>query len=243
METEEKKILLVEDDPNFGTVLKDYLAMNDYEVTHAKNGMEGFEKFKKDDFDLCILDVMMPYKDGFTLAKEIRDKNEEIPIIFLTAKAMKEDVLKGYKVGADDYLNKPFDSEVLLMKIKAIMQRKATDSVADSKQFEFEIGKFHLNSKLRFLTYDNGEPQKLSPKENELLRLLALHENDLMPRELALTKIWRDDNYFTSRSMDVYIAKLRKYLKVDENVEILNIHGEGFRLVVRNEEKEEDKQE
>jgi len=204
----QKKILLVEDDPNFGTILKDYLIMNDYEVTHAKNGMEGFEKFKKDDFDLCILDVMMPYKDGFTLAKEIREKNTDVPIVFLTAKAMKEDVLKGYKVGADDYLNKPFDSEVLLMKIKAIMQRKATETVADSKQFQFKIGDFDLNSKLRFLTFNGGEQIKLSPKENELLRLLALHENDLMPRELALTKIWRDDNYFTSRSMDVYIAKL-----------------------------------
>lgn len=235
METENKKILLVEDDPNFGTVLKDYLQMNDYNVTHAKNGMEGFEKFKKDDFDLCILDVMMPYKDGFTLAKEIREKNEDIPIIFLTAKAMKEDVLKGYKVGADDYLNKPFDSEVLLMKIKAIIQRKAIDSIADSKQFEFEIGNFFLNSKLRFLTYKKEDPIKLSPKENELLRLLALHKNDLMARELALTKIWRDDNYFTSRSMDVYIAKLRKYLSKDDGVEIVNIHGEGFRLVVKNE--------
>ena len=232
MEEVQKRILLVEDDPNFGTVLKDYLTMNDYEVTHAKNGMEGFEKFKRGDFDLCILDVMMPYKDGFTLAKEIREKNEDIPIVFLTAKAMKEDVLKGYKVGADDYLNKPFDSEVLLMKIKAIMQRKATDSLADSKQFEFTIGDFHLNSKLRFLTFKEDEPIKLSPKENELLRLLALHENDLMPRELALTKLCGYDNYVTSRSMDVYIAKLRKYLKVDPNVEILNIHGEGFRLVV-----------
>ena len=235
MEKENKKILLVEEDPNFGTVLKDYLVLNDYDVTLAKNGMEGFEKFKKDDYHLCILDVMMPYKDGFTLAKEIRAKNEEVPIIFLTAKAMKEDVLNGYKVGADDYLNKPFDSEVLLMKIKAIMQRKVKDTVADSKEFEFTIGKFHLNSKLRFLSVGEEEPIKLSPKENQLLRLLALHENDLMPRELALTKIWRDDNYFTSRSMDVYIAKLRKYLKSDENVEILNIHGEGFRLVVNNE--------
>lgn len=232
MEEQNKKILLVEDDPNFGIVLKDYLSMNDYDVVHAKNGMEGFEKFKKDDFDLCILDVMMPYKDGFTLAKEIREKNADVPIIFLTAKAMKEDVLKGYKVGADDYLNKPFDSEVLLMKIKAIIQRKATDTVVDSKQFEFKIGRFDLNSKLRFLKFDGENPVKLSPKENELLRMLALHENDLMPRELALTKIWRDDNYFTSRSMDVYIAKLRKYLKLDPNVEILNIHGEGFRLVI-----------
>ncbi|HLT65725.1 MAG TPA: response regulator transcription factor [Flavobacterium sp.] len=234
-----KKILLVEDDPNFGSILKDYLQMNDFDVTLAKNGMEGFEKFKKDTYDLCILDVMMPYKDGFTLAREIRDKNKEIPIIFLTAKTMKEDVLKGYKVGADDYLNKPFDSEVLLMKIKAIMQRKTSEVKADNTKFEFKIGRFHLNSKLRFLTFDNEEPIKLSPKENELLKMLALYENDLMPREVALTKIWRDDNYFTSRSMDVYIAKLRKYLKSDENVEILNIHGEGFRLVIKNKPENE----
>ncbi|MBS7321551.1 MAG: response regulator transcription factor [Myroides sp.] len=234
MEGTNKKILLVEDDPNFGSILKDYLIMNDFDVTLAKNGMEGFEKFKKDTFDLCILDVMMPYKDGFTLAREIRDKNKEIPLIFLTAKSMKEDVLKGYKVGADDYLNKPFDSEVLLMKIKAIIQRKSSEVKAENTQFEFQIGKFNLNSKLRFLTFENEEPIKLSPKENELLKMLALYENDLMPREVALTKIWRDDNYFTSRSMDVYIAKLRKYLKPDENVEILNIHGEGFRLVIKN---------
>lgn len=235
MEAPNKKILLVEDDPNFGTVLKDYLSINDFDVTLAKNGMEGFEKFKKEDYDLCILDVMMPYKDGFTLAKEIREKNKDVPIIFLTAKTMKEDILKGYKSGADDYLNKPFDSEVLLVKIRTILARKAQEGQADNRQFEFQIGKFHLNSKLRFLTYEDKEPIKLSPKENELLRLLAIHENDLMPRELALTKIWRDDNYFTSRSMDVYIAKLRKYLKLDDGVEILNIHGEGFRLVVKAE--------
>jgi two-component system, OmpR family, response regulator len=233
METANNKILLVEDDQNFGAILKDYLMLNDFEVTLAKNGMEGFEKFKKDTFDLCILDVMMPYKDGYTLAKEIREKNKEVPIIFLTAKSMKEDVLKGYKVGADDYLNKPFDSEVLLMKIKAIILRKASDVKTDHVKFEFQIGNFHLNSKLRFLTFKNDEPTKLSPKENELLKMLAVHENDLMPRELALTKIWRDDNYFTSRSMDVYIAKLRKYLKPDPNVEVLNIHGEGFRLVIK----------
>lgn len=226
MEIVNKKILLVEDDPNFGSILKDYLVMNDFEVVLAKNGMEGFEKFKKEDFDVCILDVMMPYKDGFTLAREIREKNEQVPIVFLTAKTMKEDVLAGYKAGADDYLNKPFDSEVLLLKLKAILQRKSVATSADSKQFEFTIGNFHLNSKLRFLKFNLEEPIKLSPKENELLRMLALHENDLMPRELALTKIWRDDNYFTSRSMDVYIAKLRKYLKQDPNVEIINIHGE-----------------
>ena len=226
-----KKILLVEDDPNFGTVLRDYLALNDYNVTHAKDGIEGLIAFKNSDFDLCILDVMMPRKDGFSLAKDIRGTNTEVPIIFLTAKTLKEDVLKGYQAGADDYLNKPFDSEVLLHKIKAILQRKDSDKSLDNEQFEFEIGKFALNSKLRHLSFNGEEPQKLSPKENKLLRMLAIHKNDLMPRELALTKIWRDDNYFTSRSMDVYIAKLRKYLKLDENVEILNIHGEGFRLV------------
>jgi len=227
-----KKILLVEDDPNFGTVLKDYLKLNDYDVTHAKDGLEGLIAFKNDDFDICILDVMMPKKDGFTLAKDIRSVNTDIPIIFLTAKSMKEDVLRGYQVGADDYLNKPFDSEVLLYKLKAIIQRKEVDSSAEDNQFEFEIGNFHLNSKLRQLSFNGGDPRKLSPKENKLLKLLALYKNDLLPREMALTKIWRDDNYFTSRSMDVYIAKLRKYLKPDEKVEIINIHGEGFRLVV-----------
>lgn len=230
---EKRRILLVEDDPNFGIVLRDYLGMNNFEVVLAKNGMEGFEKFKKQEYDVCILDVMMPYKDGFTLAREIRQQNQHVPIIFLTAKTMKEDVLEGYKAGADDYLNKPFDSEVLLVKIKTILERKSINSQSvQSKQFEFEIGNFQLNSKLRFLSYAGEEPIKLSPKENELLKLLTLHLNDLMPRELALTQIWRDDNYFTSRSMDVYIAKLRKYLKKDEKVEILNIHGEGFRLVV-----------
>jgi DNA-binding response OmpR family regulator len=226
-----KKILLVEDDPNFGTVLKDYLALNDYNVTHAKDGIEGLIMFKNGEYDLCILDVMMPRKDGFSLAEDIRVTNKEIPIIFLTAKTLKEDVLRGYQVGADDYLNKPFDSEVLLHKIKAILHRKNNESSTESEEFEFKIGKFEFNSKLRHLIYNSGEAQKLSPKESKLLRMLAIHKNDLMPRELALTKIWRDDNYFTSRSMDVYIAKLRKHLKEDEDVEILNIHGEGFRLI------------
>jgi DNA-binding response OmpR family regulator len=226
-----KKILLVEDDPNFGTVLKDYLALNDYNVTHAKDGIDGLIMFKNGDYDLCILDVMMPRKDGFSLAQDIRVTNKEIPIIFLTAKTLKEDVLRGYQVGGDDYLNKPFDSEVLLHKIKAILQRKESENSNDSDEFEFKIGGFDFNSKLRHLSYKGGEAQKLSPKESKLLRMLAIHKNDLMPRELALTKIWRDDNYFTSRSMDVYIAKLRKYLKTDENVEIINIHGEGFRLL------------
>ena len=232
MKTNSRRILLVEDDPNFGSILKEYLMINGYVVTLAKNGIEGFEKFKKEDFDLCLLDVMMPYKDGFTLAKEIREKNETIPLIFLTAKTMKEDVLKGFKIGADDYLSKPFDSEVLLAKIKSILSRRTLIPAQESDEMEFQIGQFKLNTKLRLLTFKDEPPVKLSPKENQLLRLLALHINDLLPREKALNKIWRDDNYFTSRSMDVYIAKLRKYLKQDEKVEILNIHGEGFRLVV-----------
>jgi two-component system OmpR family response regulator len=232
MKANNRRILLVEDDPNFGSILKEYLMINSYDVTLAKNGIEGFEKFKKEDFDLCLLDVMMPYKDGFTLAKEIREKNESIPLIFLTAKTMKEDVLKGFKIGADDYLAKPFDSEVLLAKIKSILSRRVVSVSTESDEMEFTIGEFNLNSKLRLLSFRNGEPTKLSPKESQLLRLLALHINDLLPREKALNKIWRDDNYFTSRSMDVYIAKLRKYLKQDSKVEILNIHGEGFRLVV-----------
>ncbi len=228
---ENNKILLVEDDPNFGTVLRDYLMLNDYKVTLAKDGLEGLIIFKNNDFDICILDVMMPRKDGFSLAKDIRATNTEIPIIFLTAKTMKEDVLKGYQAGADDYLNKPFDSEVLLYKIKAILQRKEIGKNSEEDIFEFKIGKFDFNSKLRHLSFSGSESQKLSPKESKLLKMLAVHKNDLMPRELALTKIWRDDNYFTSRSMDVYIAKLRKYLKRDTNVEIINIHGEGFRLI------------
>ena len=226
-----KHILLVEDDPNFGNVLSDYLMLNDFDVTLAKDGLEGFVMFKNNDYDLCILDVMMPRKDGFSLAEDIRKANKLIPIIFLSAKTMKEDVLKGYQVGADDYLSKPFDSEVLLYKIKAIFQRKESEIGETDEVFEFKFGGFFFNSKLRQLSFEGGESQKLSPKENKLLKMLAQHINDLMPRELALTKIWRDDNYFTSRSMDVYIAKLRKYLKKDETLEIVNIHGEGFRLV------------
>tara|TARA_B100000945_G_C20326820_1_gene570424 strand:- start:171 stop:875 length:705 start_codon:yes stop_codon:yes gene_type:complete len=232
MNTESKKILIVEDDFNFGSILMDYLILNDYYVDLAKNGIEGYEKFNRKIYDICILDVMMPYKDGFSLAKEIREKNEEIPLIFLTAKTLKEDVLRGFKIGADDYLTKPFDSEVLLAKIKAILNRKNFIDVPETENYQFDIGRFKFNSKLRFLNIDGNKPIRLSPKENQLLRLLVVHVNDLLPREIALNKIWRDNNYFTSRSMDVYIAKLRKYLKDDTNVEILNIHGVGFRLVI-----------
>ena len=229
-----KKILLVEDDSNFGRILKEYLSINKYNVDLASNGIEGYEKFTRSEYDLCILDVMMPYKDGFTLAKEIREKNDQIPIIFLTAKTLKEDVLKGYKIGADDYLTKPFDSEILLAKIKSLFSRKNLLKSDSSSVYEFSFGKFNFNSKLRILNHGSRESIKLSPKENELLKMLVLNLNDLLPRDIALNKIWRDDNYFTSRSMDVYIAKLRKYLETDNKIKIINIHGEGFRLTVDN---------
>ena len=228
-----KKILLVEDDQNFGTILRDYLELHGYEVVLARNGVEGGEKFGKEEFSICLLDVMMPYKDGFTLAKEIRKSDTTIPIIFLTAKSMKDDVIKGYNLGADDYLTKPFDSDVLLLKMKAMFERMEQNVVnLDKAKHLFTIGKFKFNAKLRELTHDATPVVKLSPKEGALLQLLALHQNDLMPRELALKKIWRDDTYFTSRSMDVYIAKLRKHLKADSSIVISNIHGEGFRMSV-----------
>ncbi len=227
-----QKILLVEDDMNFGIILRDYLMLNDYDVVLARNGMEGFEKYKKDNFDLIILDVMMPYKDGFTLAKEIRQRDQKVPLIFLTAKTLKEDMLKGYQIGADDYINKPFDSEVLIYKIKALLNRSAKEKEKERKTLNnFKIGNFTFDAKLRQLKYKDEDPVKLSPKESKLLQLLATYKNDLMPRDKALTEIWQDDNYFTSRSMDVYIAKLRKVLKKDPKVKIVNIHGAGFRLV------------
>jgi len=228
-----KKVLLVEDDQNFGAILRDYLELHDYEVVLARNGVEGGEKFNKEEFAICLLDVMMPYNASFTLAKEIRKVNSAVPIIFLTAKSMKEDVVKGYNLGADDYLTKPFDSDVLLLKMKAMFQRMEQNVVnLDKAKHLFTIGKFDFNAKLRELSHDAGPPVKLSPKEGALLHLLALHQNDLMPRELALKRIWKDDTYFTSRSMDVYIAKLRKHLKADPTIEISNIHGEGFRMTV-----------
>ena len=231
MKNNDKNILLVEDDVNFGAILNDFLKLHSYNVTLAKNGIEGLEKFKKNSFGLCILDVMLPFKDGFTLAKEIRDLNKDVPLFFLTAKTLKDDVLKGYKLGADDYLTKPFDSDILLLKIKTIFKRKKISSSDNNTKFLYEFADFKFNSKLRILKYNEDKDVKLSPKENELLKLLLNHLNDLMPRELALIKIWNDDNYFTSRSMDVYIAKIRKYLQKDDRLEIENIHGEGFRLI------------
>lgn len=227
---ENAKILLVEDDPNLGTILNEYLQAKSFDSHLRKDGKEGFDEFMQNDYDMCILDVMMPIKDGFTLAKEIRRVNHEIPIIFLTAKSLKEDKIEGFKIGADDYLTKPFSMEELLLRVKAILKR--TRMITKEKQKEeFEFGDFKLNSKRQVLVHNNEE-QKLTSKENELLRLLCVHLNDVLDRSYALKKIWGDDSYFNSRSMDVYITKLRKYLKKDERVQLINVHGKGFKLIL-----------
>ncbi|MBO4233359.1 response regulator transcription factor [Riemerella anatipestifer] len=225
------RILLVEDDQSFGAVLKDYLSINNFEVTLATDGEEGLKEYTNNDFDICIFDVMMPKKDGFTLAEDVKKLGKNIPIIFLTARNLREDILKGYQLGADDYITKPFDTELLLYKIKAVLSRST--SLEEEEQEQFSISNIEFDSMLRQLKVHDKE-YKLSPKENELLKLLCLHRNDFMPRDLALRKIWKKENYFTARSMDVYIAKLRKLLKDDDGLEIINVHGEGFRLLVKN---------
>ena len=230
METVNPQILLCEDDTNLGMVLKNYLELNDYNVTLERDGKLGLAAFQREKFDLCLLDVMMPNMDGFTLAEEIRDVNPDVPLFFLSAKTMKDDIIQGYKLGADDYITKPFDSEVLLLKIKAILKRNE-ELHREEVNAEFDLGRYHFNPRLRELTID-GKTQTLSPKENELLKMLSEYKNDLLSREIALKKIWGSDTYFNGRSMDVYIAKLRKYLREDPAIEIVNIHGNGFRLVV-----------
>jgi Response regulators consisting of a CheY-like receiver domain and a winged-helix DNA-binding domain len=232
MEERKPKILLAEDDTNLGMVLKNYLELNDYEVELCRDGILALAAFRREKFDICLLDIMMPNMDGFKLAEEIRDVDPDIPLFFLSAKTMKEDIIQGYKLGADDYISKPFDSELLLLKIKAILKRNQELNSKEEETFEFSIGSYAFNSRLRTLVKD-GESHTLSPKENELLHMLCEHKNDLLPREVALKKIWGSDTYFNGRSMDVYIAKLRKYLKEDPNIEIVNIHGNGFRLVVK----------
>jgi two-component system, OmpR family, response regulator len=226
------KIFLVEDDLSFGSVLKSYLEINDYSVEWVDDGKYALEHFRKGLFNICILDIMLPHVDGFTIANEIRQINNEVPIIFLTAKKLKDDVLKGYGVGGDDYITKPFDTDILLAKIRAILSRR--DFQSGTRDI-FGIGKFIFNAKLRTLTIGDLE-NKLSPKEAQLLELLAINPNTLISREMALKKIWGSDDYFTARSMDVYITKLRKYLSDDPSLNIKNIHGAGFQLVVRDEE-------
>lgn len=226
------KIFLVEDDLSFGSVLKSYLELNEYEVVWVDDGKNAIEHFKQDVFDICILDVMLPHVDGFTLATEIRNINPTVPIVFLTAKKLKEDVLKGYGAGGDDYITKPFDTDILIAKIRAILSRR--DFQTGHKDI-FEIGKFIFNARLRTLT-SGDEEKKLSPKEAQLLELLALNPNELIGREMALKRIWGSDDYFTARSMDVYITKLRKFLSEDDRINIKNVHGSGFQLIIRSDE-------
>ncbi|MES2650858.1 MAG: response regulator transcription factor [Bacteroidota bacterium] len=228
-----KKILLVEDDPNLGLLLQDYLQLKGkFDVVLCTDGEEGLKTFSKHSFDLCILDVMMPKKDGFTLGKEIRKANEHIPIIFATAKAMIEDKASAYDLGGDDYITKPFRIEELLLRINALLKRVSKDNTtAEPVQTQFEIGRYTFDYTTQLIHF-NGQQQKLSTKEAELLQLLCIKKNTVLTREEALLSIWHDDNYFNGRSMDVFLSKLRKYLREDPKVEILNVHGKGYKLLV-----------
>lgn len=226
---EKLKILLCEDDENLGMLLREYLQAKGYQAVLCQDGEVGYREFAKGKFDIAVLDVMMPKKDGFTLAQEIRQANTEIPIIFLTARALKDDILEGFKIGADDYITKPFSMEELVLRIEAILRRVHGKKAKDATVFR--IGRFVFDSQKQLLTI--GEKQtKLTTKENELLALLCAHSNEILQRDFALKTIWIDDNYFNARSMDVYITKLRKHLKDDDQIEIINIHGKGYKLIV-----------
>lgn len=233
MDTVKTKILLVEDDESLGPLLLEYLEAKGFEAKLATDGKKGADTFFKGSFDLLLLDVMMPVKDGLTLAKEIRVVDKNIPIIFLTAKSMKEDTMEGFNVGADDYITKPFSMEELLARVTAVLRRTNKVRSTESEEVNFKVGLYQFNSERQVLQH-GGTEQKLTTKESQLLRLLCVHKNDVLDRNFALKTIWHDDNYFNGRSMDVYIAKLRKYLKEDNKVEIINIHGKGFKLLVNN---------
>lgn len=224
------KVLLVEDDPNLGLLLSEYINAKGYECTLRVNGQEGYETFVKGEFDFLIFDVMMPVKDGFTLAKEVRGIDKSTPILFLTAKSLKEDTLKGFNVGADDYMTKPFSMEELLARMNAILRR--VPSHEEDEDGHYAIGTFDFDYNQQILS-SNGGNSKLTTKENELLKLLCKNKNGVLERNDALKAVWGDDNYFNGRSMDVYIAKLRKHLKSDETIEIINVHGKGFKLLVK----------
>lgn len=228
------KILLCEDDENLGMLLREFLVAKGYTADLCSDGEKGYKTFLKDKYDLCVLDIMMPKKDGFTLAMEIRNINADVPIIFLTAKDLKEDVQQGFKIGADDYITKPFSMEELVLRINAILRR-----VRGKKEKEitmYKIGKFTFDTQKQTLVID-GVSKKLTTKESELLSLLCAHMNEILERNYALKHIWIDDNYFNARSMDVYITKLRKLLKDDPQIEIINIHGKGYKLISPEAEK------
>ena len=233
---EKLKILLCEDDENLGMLLREYLQAKGFAATLCPDGEVGYKEFMKNKYDICVLDVMMPKKDGFTLAQEIRQANAEMPIIFLTAKTLKEDILEGFKIGADDYITKPFSMEELVFRIEAILRRVRGKKSKESTLYH--IGRFSFDTQKQLLTLDNDPDKqtKLTTKENELLALLCAHANEILQRDFALKTIWIDDNYFNARSMDVYITKLRKHLKADDQIEIINIHGKGYKLIVPEEE-------
>ena len=227
---QKQKILLVEDDPNLGQILKEYLDIKGFETRLCRDGEEGFLAFEKNTFDLCIFDIMLPKKDGFSLAREIKVADKTTPVIFLTAKSMKQDTIEGFKLGADDYITKPFSMEELLLRIKAILRRSGNNVQSRPEAQIFEIGGFTFNYDLHQLTSKKSDI-KLTSKEAELLKLFCLNINQTLDRSTALKIIWRDDSYFNARSMDVYITKLRKYLKEDPRLEILTVRGTGFKLV------------
>ena len=223
-------ILLAEDDLNLGELLSNFLKSKGYQVDLTRNGKLAFERFNQKKFDFCIFDVMMPEMDGFTLAKEIRELDKKVPILFLTAKAMKEDKLEGFALGADDYLTKPFSMEELLARITAISRR--ADIGEASEEEKYQVGTIAYEPTYRILHLAEGK-KKLTTKENQLLHLLVKNKNESLDRQATLRAIWGDDNYFNGRSMDVYIAKIRKLLREDPNIEIMNVHGKGFKLVIK----------
>ncbi len=230
MEIIKARILLAEDEPNLSSLLQEYLQLKGYRVELANDGVEGIELFKKNEFDLCLLDVMMPRKDGFTLAKEIREIDKEAPIIFLTAKSLKDDKIEGFNLGADDYITKPFSMEELSARIQAVLRRTQGENETDEEFYSF--GQFHFDFNNQILTHGKKQ-EKLTTKESQLLRLLCKNQNKVLERDIALNRIWGNDSYFTARSMDVFITKLRKYLKPDPDIQIINIHGTGYKLIVR----------
>ena len=227
------KILLCEDDENLGMLLREYLQAKGYSTVLCTDGEQGFKEFTKNKYDIAVLDVMMPKKDGFTLAQDIRQANADLPIIFLTAKTLKEDILEGFKIGADDYITKPFSMEELVFRVEAILRRVRGKKTKESTLYH--IGKFVFDTQKQLLTIGDQQT-KLTTKENELLALLCSHANEILQRDFALKTIWIDDNYFNARSMDVYITKLRKHLKDDDQIEIINIHGKGYKLIVPNQD-------
>ncbi|HNY01220.1 MAG TPA: response regulator transcription factor [Bacteroidales bacterium] len=231
MEKNPIRLLLAEDDRNLGSILKNYLDAKGYATTLCVNGQEAVESFLRKEFDICILDVMMPVKDGFAAAEEIRAANRKVPILFLTAKTLQEDKLKGFEIGADDYITKPFSMEELLLRMQAILRRMEENPKTVAPDNIFQIGNYVFDYNRQSLTLRNME-QKLTSKEAGLLKLLCLHANDTLDRHTALKEIWHADSYFNARSMDVYVVKLRKYLKDDPRVELLNVHGVGFKLVM-----------